>query len=55
MLIMTTGTTFVKEQLAKMAHVIAKLTKTVEKKDLQIDSLMSKVETQAQNMGKSTQ
>ena len=52
---MTTDTTSVEEQLAKMVHVIAKLTKTVEKNDLQIVSFMNKVETQSQNMGKSTQ
>ena len=38
------NTTSVKEQLIKMTHVIAKLTKTIEKKDLQIASLMNKVE-----------
>ena len=32
--IMTTDTTFVEEQLAKMARAIAKLTKTLEKKDI---------------------
>ena len=55
MSVMTTDTTSVEEQLAKMVHVIAKLTKTVEKNDLQIVSFMNKVETQSQNMGKSTQ
>ena len=44
MLVMTMNTTSVKEQLIKMTHVIAKLTKTIEKKDLQIASLMNKVE-----------
>ena len=32
-----------------MVRIIAKLTKTVEKRDLQIAFLMNKVETQAQN------
>ena len=45
MLVMSTGTTFVEEQLVEMAHGIAKLTKTVEEKDMQIASLINKVET----------
>lgn len=44
-----------KEQLAKMARTIDKLTKTVEEKYLQIASLMNKVETQMQNTIKSSQ
>ena len=38
-----------------MARVIAKLTKTVEEKDVQIVSLINKVETQVQNIGESSQ
>ena len=52
---MATDTTFVEEQLAEMARVIAKLTKTVEEKDMQIASLINKVEAQVQNMGESSQ
>ena len=44
--VMVTGTTFVEEQLVEMAHTIAKLTKTVEEKDMQIVSLINKVEAQ---------
>ncbi|KAG5554561.1 hypothetical protein RHGRI_012206 [Rhododendron griersonianum] len=46
---MTTGAATVEEQLSNMARAIEKLTKTVEDKDLQIASLMNKLE--AQNMG----
>ena len=53
--VMETDTTSVKEQLAEMAHAIAKLTKTVEEKDVQIVSLINKVETQVQNTGESSQ
>ena len=42
MLVMTTNTTSIEEQLVEMTHVIAKLTKTIEEKHLQIASLMSK-------------
>ena len=49
------GTTSIEEQLAKMARAIAKLTKTVEEKDMQIASLINKVEAQVQNMGESSQ
>ncbi|KAL6322748.1 hypothetical protein AAG906_018629 [Vitis piasezkii] len=49
MSVMATGTTSVEEQLAEMAHAIAKLTKTVEEKDMQIASLINKVEAQVQN------
>ena len=52
--VMATGTTSVEEQLAKMACTIAKLTKTVEEKDMQIASLINKVETQVQNAGESS-
>ena len=45
MLVMAIDTTFVEEQLVEMAHGIAKLTKTVEEKDMQIASLINKVET----------
>ena len=53
--IMTADTTFVEEQLAEMAHAIAKLTKTIEEKDMQIASLLNKVETQVQNTSESSQ
>ena len=53
--VMETDTTSVKEQLAEMAHAIAKLTKTVEEKDVQIVSLINKVETQVQNTNESIQ
>ncbi|CAL5443782.1 unnamed protein product [Camellia sinensis] len=53
MQVMTTGTTLVEEQLATMARAIEKLTKTIEKKGLQIASLMNKLE--AQNVGKTSQ
>ena len=46
MSVMTTGTTSVKEQLVEMACIIAKLTKIVEEKDMQITSLINKVEAQ---------
>ena len=45
MLVMAIGTTFVEEQLVEMAHGIAKLTKTVQEKDMQIASLINKVKT----------
>ena len=38
-----------------MARTIAKLTKTVEEKDMQIVSFINKVEAQIQNMGESSQ
>lgn len=44
MSIMTTSTTFVKKQLVEMTLVIAKLTKTIEEKDLEMVSLVNKVE-----------
>ena len=44
MSIMTTSTTFVKKQLVETTLVITKLTKTIKEKDLQIVSLMNKVE-----------
>ena len=53
--VMTTDTTTVEEQLADMARAIAKLTKTVNEKDMQIVSLINKVEAQVQNTGKSSQ
>ena len=53
--VMTNDTTFVQEQLAEMAHAIAKLTKIVEEKDMQIASLINKVEAQVQNTGESSQ
>ena len=44
MSVMEIGITFVKEQSTEMAYVVAKLTKTIEKKDIQIVSLINKVE-----------
>ena len=44
MSVMETNTTFVKEQSAEMAHVVTKLTKTIEEKDMQIAFLIHKVE-----------
>ena len=44
MSIMATNTTSVNEQLAEMTRAITKLTKTIEKKDIQIASLINKVE-----------
>ena len=44
MSVMTINTTYVEEQLVKMAYVIAKLTKIVKEKIFQIASLMNKVE-----------
>ncbi|KAL6314070.1 hypothetical protein AAG906_011805 [Vitis piasezkii] len=52
--VMAMGTTSVEEQLANMAHAIAKLTKMVEEKDMQIASLINKVEAQVQNKGESS-
>ena len=43
--IMITCTMSIKEKLVEMAHAIAKLIKFIEKKDLQITTFMSKVET----------
>ena len=52
--VMAMGTTSVEEQLEEMTRAIAKLTKMVEEKDMQITSLINKVETQAQNTGESS-
>nr|CAN63871.1 hypothetical protein VITISV_036033 [Vitis vinifera] len=49
--VMENDTTSVKEQLIEMARAIAKLTKTIEEKDMQIASIVNKVETQVQNTG----
>ena len=46
MSVMATVIKSVKEQLVEMACVITKLTKTVEEKDMQIASLINKVEAQ---------
>ncbi|KAH7840714.1 hypothetical protein Vadar_020580 [Vaccinium darrowii] len=46
MQVMTTSAATVEEQLATMVRTIEKLTKTVEEKDLQIASLMNKLEAQ---------
>nr|CAN68664.1 hypothetical protein VITISV_004416 [Vitis vinifera] len=53
--VMVTGTTSIEEQLAEMALAITKLTKTVEEKDMQIVSLINKVEAQVQSMSESSQ
>ena len=42
--VMTTGTTSVEKQLTEMTRTIAKLTKTVEEKDMQIAFLINMVE-----------
>ena len=55
MLVMATDTTSVEEQLVEMTRTIAKLTKTVKEKDMQIASLINKVEAKVQNRGKSSQ
>ena len=55
MSVMATDTTSVEEQLEEMARAIAKLNKMVEEKDMQIASLINKVETQVQNTGESSQ
>ena len=55
MLVMVTGTTSVEEQLTEMARAIAKFTKTVKKKDMQIVSLINEVEAQVQSMSESSQ
>ena len=44
MMVMTTDITSIEEQLDEMTCIISKLTKTIEKKDLQITSLMYTVE-----------
>nr|CAN84053.1 hypothetical protein VITISV_015747 [Vitis vinifera] len=49
--VMATDIISVEEQLAEIARVIAKLTKIVKEKDMQIASLINKVEAQVQNMG----
>lgn len=53
MQVMTTDTATVEEQLATMVRAIEKLTKTVEDKDLQIASLINKLD--AQNVGETSQ
>ena len=45
----------VERQLAEMALIIAKLTTTIEEKDMQIVFLINKVETQVQNTNKSSE
>ena len=54
-LVMTIATTSIEEQLTDIARAIAKLTKTIKEKNLQITSFMNKVEAQAQNMVESCQ
>ena len=53
--VMTTDTASVEEQWVEMARAITKLTKTIKKKDMQIASLINKVEVQVQNTGESSQ
>ncbi|KAM1579559.1 hypothetical protein ACFX1Z_040989 [Malus domestica] len=43
---MTIGVTSIEEQLAQMNEAIAKLTRTVEEKDLQIVALVNRLEAQ---------
>ena len=54
MSVIATDTTSVEEQLAKMARAIAKLTKTVEEKDMRITPLINNVKAQVQNIGESS-
>ena len=54
MSVMATNTTFVKELLVEMACAMVKLTKMIEEKDMQIASLINKVEAQVQNTGESS-
>ena len=49
---MMTETTTINEKIAEMGRAVAKLTKTVEEKDLQIATLMNKLEVQ--NRGESS-
>ncbi|KAM1750980.1 hypothetical protein FF1_009105 [Malus domestica] len=44
--VMTIGVTSIKEQLAQMNEAIARLTRIVEEKDLQIAALVSQLEPQ---------
>ncbi|KAM1078427.1 hypothetical protein ACFX19_026101 [Malus domestica] len=46
MQVMTTGATSIDEQLAQMNEAIARLTRTVEEKDLQIAALVNRLEAQ---------
>ncbi|KAL3513690.1 hypothetical protein ACH5RR_026407 [Cinchona calisaya] len=50
---MMTGKSLVEEQLASMAHAVEKLSKTFEEKDMQIETLVSKLESQ--NIGETSQ
>ena len=52
MVAMMMETATIDEKIAEMGHAIAKLTKTVEEKDLQIATLMNKLEVQ--NRGESS-
>ena len=52
--IMVISTTSIEDQLAEMTRAIAKLTKMVEEKDMQIAFLINKVEAQVQNTGESS-
>ena len=53
--IITMSATSIEEQLPDMACAIAKLTKIIKEKDLQITFLMNNVKAHAQNMIKSSQ
>ncbi|KAM1597500.1 hypothetical protein ACFX1Z_032390 [Malus domestica] len=44
--VMTIGVTSIEEQLAQMNEAIARLTRTVEEKDLQIAALVNRLEAQ---------
>ena len=50
---MMTETATIDEKIAEMGYAIAKLTKTVEEKDLQIATLMNKLEVK--NQGESSE
>ena len=51
MQVMTTGATSIEEQLAQMNEAIAKLTQTVEEKDLQIAALVNRLEKENNKEG----
>ncbi|KAM2876462.1 hypothetical protein COP2_019455 [Malus domestica] len=49
MQVMTSGVTLIEEQLAQMSEAIAKLTRTVEEKNLPIVTLINRLEAQHDN------
>ena len=51
---MTVGTTSIEEQLVEMTDTITKFTTIVEENDMQIASLINKVEAQVQNTSESS-